>query len=265
MPKFKGNTDLASAIKYQIAKSQAGLPDPLTGAQPGWMKTIPRFGPGQQGLSSRPADMNQGWRESFGLPQGVTFDTQGALGGEIPATGGGINRFLRVIPYMGEQRPSEYRADGRRTRMGQMQQEKIRKAQEQYDVKYPFGNLYYPTIGDLLSTGANPIGISASGIIGPNTLQTGMPPFQGPPAPDKETVDWRTQWPPEEYELPPFQGPPAPLRNESEVASPAMPAYTGGYEDDYWPGYGGGGGGGGGGGYAPYPNRWLQQLYNWRL
>lgn len=268
MPRYSGEGPGKAAIKSiqnlrEAQKKKETVGPFLTGA-PDWIKNIPRVPvPELQHtgkLASRPTDMNQPWRNLFGLPQGVTFNT-GAILTEEP---GWRSQFYK--PVLGEQRP-EFPGMPTRSRLGLIKARMVREAQAEYDRRYPFGNIagMYPpeALGyrDFLSDYPP---VTASGVIGPNTLQTGMPPFQGAPIPESVPVDWRDRWA-KEFELPPVQGPPAPLPNETEVE---MPQFVGGPgPDEGYPDYGdyGYGGGGGWSAYTPTPNRWFNQLYNWRI
>jgi len=236
---------------------------------------------------NRPTTPSEKWRASFGLPAELDESTKPASPkGKFTQTSGlqPFNRKAETQPISIEQALAVSRripqANAQQSREpqppgymypGRLQELMAGTGYYPDVIRWEPGNIG-PGIHSTLLTPPQPGGIDNQGRrIGPaptvEDFKTffgdkplsfwGKPQF-GPPAPE-------AQWPPKQYELPPLQGPPAPLPNEAEIEPPQMPAFTGGgYEDEGWPGWGGGGGGGGGG-YTPYQNRWLQQLYNWRL
>jgi hypothetical protein len=235
--------------------------------------------------STKPKSSAEKWRASFGLPVEMFKNTKPAASqGKFTQTSGlqPFNRKAEETPVSIEQALAVSRripqANANQSRApqppgylypGRLQELTAGTGYYPDAIRWEPGNIG-PGIHQTILTPPQPGGLDSQGRrIGPAPTTSdftsffgeqplsfwGKPQF-GPPAPEQ------AQWPPEEYELPPFQGPPAPLPNEAEIETAAMPAFTGGYEDDYWPGYGGGGGGGG---YTRYPSNWYQQMYNWRL
>jgi hypothetical protein len=238
LPGYQGQTST------QTQQSKAGKPIDITIGLPAGGRL-----PGYQGQRSQASGEND-WRKILGLQQGVTYDTNryrnmaGAMDQQTRTPQAVIN--ARINPALSPTKSNPLNVQYGPWRGNVQPGQKI----PQYE-----GWVNYDVRRDIPEQG--PPGISASGVIGPNTLQSKIPAYV-PGFALNAPITPRFQWPA-------MQGPPAPDVLPITVDQATRPTGGGGGGGGGYPSYGGGYGGGGGGGYNQNMPPWFYGLSSWRI